>query len=45
MAAMSFYEGLHAELSKGEKRESLLVRVFLAMVALYDRIRGRLRRS
>ena len=44
--AMSFYEGLHADLTRGggNKRDSLLVRVFLRALDLFDRARRRLRR-
>jgi hypothetical protein len=37
---MSFYEGLHAELTKdGRRKQPWLTRIFLAFCALLDRLR------
>jgi len=41
---MSFYEGLHSELTKDQSREPLLVRLFLGLFSFYERLRRRFRR-
>ncbi len=37
---MSFYEGLHAELTRDKGREPLAVRLLLGLFAFIDRVKG-----
>jgi hypothetical protein len=41
---VSFFEGLQADLSGGERKSPWLVRLFLALLGAVDRVRARFRR-